>query len=117
VARKPKPEHPELPFDALVAIPNEALDEPDDAAESTGRKMGRPRKWATEAERKRAYRERLAADIAEPERLRRELRPESRGGEVQGLLDVAPGVSATRPARKPAANRNRNKSKKRRGRN
>jgi predicted RNase H-like nuclease (RuvC/YqgF family) len=36
--------------------------------------MGRPRKWESEAERKRAYRERLAADLAEPERLRRELR-------------------------------------------
>jgi chromosome segregation ATPase len=32
--------------------------------------------WASEAERKRAYRERLAADRAEPERLRRELRAE-----------------------------------------
>ncbi len=63
-----------LPYDALVTIQPPALDVPDDAAESPGRKVGRPRKWATEAERKRAYRERLAADIAEPERLRRELR-------------------------------------------
>lgn len=45
-----------------------------DEAEPALRKMGRPRKWSSEAERKRAYRERLAADLAEPERLRRELR-------------------------------------------
>ena len=45
-----------------------------DDAEPAPRKMGRPRKWGSEAERKRAYRERLAADLAEPERLRRELR-------------------------------------------
>jgi predicted RNase H-like nuclease (RuvC/YqgF family) len=45
-----------------------------DEAEPAPRKIGRPRKWASEAERKRAYRERLAADHAEPERLRRELR-------------------------------------------
>ena len=37
---------------------------------------GRPRKWATEADRKRAYRERMAADLAEPAQLRRELRTE-----------------------------------------
>src|SRR5690606_15781156 len=42
------------------------------------RKMGRPRKWESEAERKRAYRERRAADLAEPERLRRELRNANR---------------------------------------
>ena len=35
---------------------------------------GRPRKWADEAERKRAYRARLAEDMAEPARLRAELR-------------------------------------------
>jgi hypothetical protein len=39
---------------------------------------GRPRLWATEADRKRAYRERLAADVAEPTRLRRELKEERR---------------------------------------
>jgi hypothetical protein len=42
------------------------------------RKVGRPRKWATEADRKRAYRERLAADLDEPLALRRELRTERR---------------------------------------
>ncbi len=40
--------------------------------------MGRPRKWGSEAERKRAYRERLATDLAEPQRLRRELRNANR---------------------------------------
>lgn len=42
-------------------------------AAPTGRRTGRPRKWESETERKRAYRERLAADLAEPQRLRREL--------------------------------------------
>jgi predicted nuclease with TOPRIM domain len=37
-------------------------------------RRGRPRKWASEAERKRAYRERKAEDLAAPERLRTELR-------------------------------------------
>ena len=37
---------------------------------------GRPRKWADEAERKRAYRARLDEDLAEPQRLRAELRQE-----------------------------------------
>jgi chromosome segregation ATPase len=41
---------------------------------ATRRPPGRPRKWASEAERKRAYRTRRAADLAEPERLRLELR-------------------------------------------
>ncbi|MCU0311005.1 MAG: hypothetical protein MUE36_08680 [Acidimicrobiales bacterium] len=35
---------------------------------------GRPRKWSSEAERKRAYRARKADELAEPERLRSELR-------------------------------------------
>jgi hypothetical protein len=42
------------------------------------RRVGRPRKWVSEAERKRAYRERLAADLDEPLTLRRELRNERR---------------------------------------
>jgi hypothetical protein len=40
------------------------------------RRPGRPRKWTDEAERKRAYRARLAEDLAEPSRLRAELRRE-----------------------------------------
>jgi hypothetical protein len=36
-------------------------------------RRGRPRKWASEAERKRAYRARKADELAEPERLRMEL--------------------------------------------
>jgi hypothetical protein len=38
------------------------------------RRVGRPRKWASEAERKRAYRKRLAADLEDPLTLLRELR-------------------------------------------
>lgn len=37
---------------------------------------GRPRKWGSDAERKRAYRERKAEELAEPHRLRMELRRE-----------------------------------------
>jgi chromosome segregation ATPase len=47
-----------------------------EASEPAPPRRGRPRIWASEAERKRAYRERLATDHAEPERLRRELRAE-----------------------------------------
>jgi septal ring factor EnvC (AmiA/AmiB activator) len=46
--------------------------------EAGASRRGRPRKWASEADRKRAYRERLAADLAEPVSLRRELRDEQR---------------------------------------
>jgi hypothetical protein len=42
------------------------------------RKVGRPRKWSSEAERKRAYREQLAADLEDPLSLRRDLRTERR---------------------------------------
>lgn len=66
--------HPELPFDERVPVSVEPDTVVADDAEPAPRKMGRPRKWASEAERKRAYRERLAADHAEPERLRGELR-------------------------------------------
>jgi hypothetical protein len=37
------------------------------------RRAGRPRRWASNAERARAYRARKAVDFAEPVRLRREL--------------------------------------------
>jgi chromosome segregation ATPase len=43
---------------------------------STPNPRGRPRIWENEAERKRAYRERKAAELAAPERLRQELREE-----------------------------------------
>ena len=46
------------------------------AAEAPQRRRGRPRKWATEADRKHAYRQRLAVELAEPAELRRELRAE-----------------------------------------
>jgi hypothetical protein len=42
------------------------------------RRVGRPRKWASEAERKQAYRQRLAADLEDPLTVRRELRTERR---------------------------------------
>lgn len=84
--RKPDPAQVPLPFDlpedddedqeperAEAAAPG--APEPATKAPS---KRGRPRKWASEAERKRAYRERLATDFAEPDRLRKELRNERR---------------------------------------
>ncbi|MCD9625625.1 hypothetical protein [Rhabdothermincola salaria] len=47
----------------------------EESAEGDGSaRRGRPRKWASEAERKRAYRARKADELAEPERLRAELR-------------------------------------------
>jgi hypothetical protein len=46
--------------------------------DSLSKPRGRPRIWESEAERKRAYRERKAAELANPERLRAELRNERR---------------------------------------
>lgn len=63
-----------MPFDAPVLQAEEATIDIPSEPKPTARKVGRPRKWESEADRKRAYRERLAADLAEPERLRRELR-------------------------------------------
>lgn len=42
--------------------------------EQRTRPLGRPRLWDSEAERKRAYRARKAAELVEPSRLRDELR-------------------------------------------
>ena len=51
-------------------------------------KVGRPRIWANDAERARAYRARRAVDIAEPERLRAERRKlEQRLCELEQLWD------------------------------
>jgi hypothetical protein len=50
----------------------------DEVPAASARKVGRPRKWTTEAERKQAYRRRLAADFDDPLSLRRELRTERR---------------------------------------
>ena len=46
--------------------------EPDNGV--TGRRRGRPRKWATDAERQAAYRARRALELADVDGLRRELR-------------------------------------------
>jgi hypothetical protein len=75
VPRRTEPNQTPLPF-------NDDPDAPADEnavtkqTENEPPRRGRPRVWTSEAERKRAYRERLAADHAEPERLRRELRVE-----------------------------------------
>ncbi len=75
VPRRIAPQQAPLPF----AADPEAPGTENPAVEQAGierPRRGRPRLWTSEAERKRAYRERLAADCAEPERLRRELRTE-----------------------------------------
>ena len=76
----------------------------------SGRGPGRPRVWASEAERKRAYRARLAADLAEPARLRLELRAaHKRVGDLERSLAQAQrdvGRSAEALAR-TAADRDR----------
>jgi len=43
-------------------------------SEQARRGPGRPRKWASEAERKRAYRSRRATELADPRRVRAEAR-------------------------------------------
>lgn len=67
-----------LPFDEDDPTKEPASAEHSGDIEDGRRRPGRPRVWASEAERKRAYRERLAADLAEPDRLRKELRAERR---------------------------------------
>jgi hypothetical protein len=42
--------------------------------EQAKRPPGRPRKWSSEAERKRAYRQRKATELAEPHRVREDAR-------------------------------------------
>lgn len=71
---------------------------------------GRPRKWASEAERKRAYRERLAADLAAPAQLRRDLRDAGkRIGELERAVAAADRdlARATRSLGKCANERDR----------
>ena len=74
VARRTQDPQDSLPFgEAQSGVP--PADQSDsEEGEGGRRRPGRPRVWASEADRKRAYRERLAADFAEPDRLRRELR-------------------------------------------
>ncbi len=72
----------------------------------SGRGPGRPRVWASEAERKRAYRARLAADLAEPARLRLELRAaHKRVGDLERSLAQAQRDSAAQRKRWPARQR------------
>ena len=77
VPRKSAAKQPELPFD-VTSRSTGVVQETTTGVPKPARKMGRPRKWESEAERKRAYRERLADDLAEPQRLRRELRNANR---------------------------------------
>jgi hypothetical protein len=86
---------PELPAVDHGGAKDEAAPEPN---LSVGRR-GRPRIWESEAERKRAYRDRKARDLAEPERLRRELRNArkqiaNRDREISRLRSEARGLAA-----------------------
>lgn len=76
VARKARDTQDSLPFEDIESDTPRSSDPSSPDVESGARRPGRPRVWASEAERKRAYRERLAADFAEPDRLRKELRAE-----------------------------------------
>lgn len=78
MARRTRNTQDALPFEDVVSDPPRSSDASSPDAEGAARRPGRPRVWASEAERKRAYRERLASDFAEPDRLRRELRAERR---------------------------------------
>jgi chromosome segregation ATPase len=75
---------------ATRAASRRSADAADEAPRSPAAGRGRPRIWSSEAERKRAYRERLARDVAEPVRLRAELRAEQQNSrqlrtEIDGL--------------------------------
>src|SRR5687768_8432176 len=75
---------------------------PDGPNNPESARRGRPRKWGSEAERKRAYRTRKAKDLAEPDRLRDELR--AARAEVRRLETEAARLGrAVEQARRKAA--------------
>lgn len=76
MARKAHDTQDSLPFEDVESDAPRSSDPSSADVEDGARRPGRPRVWASEAERKRAYRERLASDFAEPNRLRKELRAE-----------------------------------------
>lgn len=96
--RKPAAPQPELPFD-VTSRSTAVVQETTTVVPNPARKMGRPRKWESEAERKRAYRERRAADLAEPEQLRRSFETPT----VESPIETAgwPTRSANWPAPRP----------------
>lgn len=80
MARRTRDTQDSLPFEGVESDAPRGSDPRSADANGGARGPGRPRIWASEAERKRAYRERLASDFAEPDRLRRELRAERKKG-------------------------------------
>jgi len=67
------------------------------------RRPGRPRQWASEAERKRAYRARKAAELAEPLQLREALREaEGEAAQARGEAEAA-ALDVSRWQRRAAA--------------
>ena len=58
------------------------------------RRAGRPRKWSSEAERKRAYRQRRAAELADP----LELRDAARAARTEAAQSLSAAEAARREA-------------------
>jgi hypothetical protein len=70
------------------------------------RRPGRPRKWSNEAERKRAYRQRRAAELADPLQLREAVRTvRSEAAETRSVADTAQREAERWRAKAAAAER------------
>jgi len=69
-------------------------------------KAGRPRKWSSEAERKRAYRQRRAAELADPLEIREAARAaRSEAGQSRSAAEVAQREAERWRAKAAAAER------------
>ena len=71
---------------------------------------GRPRKWASEAERKRAYRSRRATELADPHRVRAEAR-EARDALAAARTELETARRAVQRAEQRALNAERRSAK------
>jgi hypothetical protein len=70
------------------------------------RRPGRPRKWSSEAERKQAYRQRRAAELADPLQLREAARAaRSDAAHSRSVADMAHREAERLPAKATAAER------------
>lgn len=77
----------------------------DSVPEQVG-KAGRPRKWSSEAERKRAYRQRRAAELADPLEIREAARAaRSEAGQSRSAAEVAQREAERWRAKAAAAER------------
>lgn len=78
--------------------------------EQQQRPPGRPRKWATEADRKRAYRARRATELAEPHSLRTEAQ-QARAAATRAEAEAATAARAAQRAEQRAATAERRAAK------